>query len=293
MKRHTTTYFLGAIALATFSLQSCSDSRRLGDQAVIQPAPSSKLTTKFRTHPKPLLRSYAAQFKRCDESNYFNGRRMKGMGKCRHADPGLRDLNNLKGFYGFPDGSIMYSAKLSLDVDGGYAPCNTLGGKSDQCPTTYEYKKLSRADRKLPDWRRQWVTSDLVPYIVLPYDSRRPGPPTDADSVEFRKRTKIKIGDVGVVIHEGKVIPVLIADGGPHNKIGEGSLALFDRLGSSRCAKRLPSDQRFCKKVKNWSLGKNVTTIMFPNSRIKGLTPSNTNAKVKEVALRRYRALIK
>ena len=97
----------------------------------------------------------------------------------------------------------------------------------------------------------------------------------------FRDKTGVAIGDVGVVVDGSKVVPVLVADGGPHSKIGEGSLALFDALGDTRCAKRLASDPRFCTKVKNYSLDRTVEYILFPGSKMNGLTPSNTNEKVR------------
>ena len=238
-----------------------------------------------------ILTSYSAQFQRCDRENIFNGREMRGNKRCRNPDPRRRDLNNLDGFFRLNGKAIAFRAKMSVDVDGGYAPCAGTRGRTDQCPTTYFYKKLSPGDEALPKWRQKYVTSDIVPYVVIPYDSLLPGRPNDRESREFRDKTGIAMGDVGVVVDGDKTIPVLVADGGPHNKIGEGSLALFDALGDTRCARRLASDPRFCTKVKNYSLGRTVEYILFPGSKINDLTPSNTNRKVSEKALKLYRAL--
>lgn len=241
---------------------------------------------------EPILVDYASQFQRCDRENIFNGRQMKGNKRCRHPNPRRRDLNMLEGFYRLEGTAISFKAKMSVDVDGGYPPCAGVKGATDQCPTTYRYKSLSPGDENLPKWRRTYVTSDLVPYVVIPYDSLKSGRPNDRESREFRDNTGVQIGDVGVVVYEDKVIPVLVADGGPHNKIGEGSLALFDALGHSRCAERVANDPKFCARVKNYSLGKTVEYILFPNSAINGLTPSNTNQLVRKKAIQLYSDLL-
>lgn len=235
---------------------------------------------------------YAAQFQRCDRENIFNGRVMKGNKRCRHPNPRRRDLNMLDGFYDIGGKAISFKAKMSVDVDGGFAPCTGVGGSTDQCPTTYRYKALSPGDEKLPKWRKTYVTSDLVPYVVIPYDSLRSGRPNDPESREFRDRTGVSMGDLGVVVDGDTVVPVFVADGGPHNKIGEGSLALFDALGDTRCASRAATDNRFCEKVKNYSLGRTVEYILFPGSAIDGLTPSNTNELVRAKALQLYEDVV-
>jgi hypothetical protein len=238
-----------------------------------------------------ILDDYTAQFQSCDRENVFNGRTMRGNKRCRNPNPRTCDLNNLDGFYQIGAAAISFSAELSVDVDGGYAPCAGEGGSTDLCPTTYRYRSLTSGDEALPDWRETYVTSDLVPYVVIPYDSLLDGRPNDPQSREFRDRAGIQMGDVGVVVDRGNVVPVFVADGGPHNKIGEGSLALFDALGDTRCARRLAEDPRFCAQIKNYSLGRTVEYIMFPGSAINGLTPSNTNELVSEKAMKLYNAL--
>jgi hypothetical protein len=235
----------------------------------------------------PFLADYAAEFAACDSAGTFNGRAMTGARSCR-GDP-----NRLAGFERLPGGAIGFTSKLSLDMDGGWKACNSPG-LTDLCPTTYVYPELRgrpEAEQKAR-WREAFVTSDTVPYVVIPVASNHPDPgQRRQEGREFRDRTGIVVGDVGVVILGERVIPVLVADGGPHNKIGEGSLALFDALGASRCRARVAGAPEFCADVLNASLDGTVRTILFPGSAIAGLTPDTVNAQVSERARALYAAL--
>jgi hypothetical protein len=235
-----------------------------------------------------ILADYAAEFSKCDQQNTFNGRQMTGSRRCS-GDP-----NRLVGFRRLPGGAITFRAKLSLDIDGGWKACSNPGA-TDQCPTSYIYEawRGKPTAQQKANWQEAFVTADLVPYIVTPLASNAADVATrEKESAEFQEKTGISVGDLGVVRHGDLVIPVFVADGGPHNKIGEGSLALFDALGDTRCKEREPSQPKFCKVIKDFSLEDTVETIIFPGSSIAGLTPSDTNAKVAAKAMELYEALL-
>lgn len=61
----------------------------------------------------------------------------------------------------------------------------------------------------------------------------------------FASLTKIRMGDFGVVVANDKVIPVIVADIGPTNKIGEGSAALLSRLAKEGQAHTLAEGVRY------------------------------------------------
>ena len=230
---------------------------------------------------------YRVQFKKCDEQNVFRGENMKGYRRCYNDK--YKDPNNLNGLIKFPSGAIMFDAKMAVDVDGGYNPCAGTPGKTDLCPTTYVFDQArgwSEAKRK-KNWRKAYANSDTLPYVVIPWASGG----YDADPKEFSKLTGITMGDVGVIVYRDKVVPVLVGDGGPHNKIGEGSLAAFDAIGVTRCGKRHSAHPDYCTEVLNYSLSKPVLYFLFPNSSVKDATPANIYEIVSAKAMTLFEEL--
>ena len=213
----------------------------------------------------PFNEEYRKQFELCDKENTFNGETMKGFRKCS-GDP-----NNVKALLKFPDETIFFESKLSLDIDGSWKACNDPG-LVDLCPTSYSWKGLSGNNK--------FVDSDKFPFIVIP-----------ATSPEFRNKTGITMGDLGVVVYKDKVIPIFVADGGPFNKLGEGSSALFRELGEDRCTKRNTDGN--CINFRNTSIVGKVLFFVFPKSKISDLSPDNAINKIKSEALSRFQKLKK
>ena len=75
--------------------------------------------------------------------------------------------------------------------------------------------------RPLRDPRR-YVDSARVPYLSIPPELRELG---------------VRLGDVARVRYRGQACEAIVADVGPHGKLGEGSIALANALG-------IPSDPR-------------------------------------------------
>lgn len=169
---------------------------------------------------RPLDEDYRAQFDRCDRENIFRGVAMTGFRRCS-TDP-----NRVRALLKFPNGTIFFESKMGLDIDGSHKAC-TDPSLVDLCATWFEWPNLTGNAR--------FVDSDKFPYAVIPIA----GGGTSA-AREFRDKTGVGRGDLGVVVFRDKVVPVFVADGGPRNKLGEGSAALFRELGEDRCREMGP-----------------------------------------------------
>jgi hypothetical protein len=63
----------------------------------------------------------------------------------------------------------------------------------------------------------RYVDSETVPYVVI--------------SQSFLPRYAVRLGDVAMVIYQTREVGAVVADIGPRNHYGEGSIALADALG--------------------------------------------------------------
>jgi len=92
---------------------------------------------------------------------------------------------------------------------------------------------------------RSFLVAEYDPFIVIPVNIL-----TDSNDAHAPK-----IGDYAVVIHDGKLYPSLVGDGGPTYKVGEASLRMAKQLnGRSTPYSRPVSDLK-------------VTYLIFPGSR--------------------------
>jgi hypothetical protein len=227
----------------------------------------------------PLNENYRKQFDDCDKRNFFNGADMT-LFKYRNCDG---DKNNLKSLLKFTNGAIFFQSKMSLDVDGSWKACCQTPGKTDLCSTAYNFKPSVAVS--CDSYKNGvFVDPDIYPYIVMPTSAPKGLPNRTEQSREFVKNTNVKMGDIGIVIYKNKIVPVFVADGGPHNKIGEGSSALFRELGETWC-------REFNRKG---SIEKEVLFFIFPNSKINQLDSESPNERlrlIKEVAERKFNEL--
>jgi hypothetical protein len=221
----------------------------------------------------PVDEGYRHEFAMCDRAGSFRGhvsRYTKGCASDPNAVTALRRL---------PGGAIAYVSKLAVDLDGSPFACGPNHGRMDQCPTALMLRDDGGAE--VP------VDADAIPYVVIP-DA---GPPDVAG--EFSRRTDVHVGDFGVVIVAGRLVPVIVADTGPYSKLGEGSLALHRLLGRDQCTKR--DDTGACVAVIEdmASIGQGVTTILFPGSARRDLTPGNIRAITRREGMRYFERLSK
>lgn len=228
---------------------------------------------------KNIDNDYKKSFDNCDKP-----------GKKCHDDP-----NNVKALLRFGDDAVFFDSKMSLDLDGSFVGCNCGNnmGSSDQCSTSYfwtifpnDYDSTAKKDRCKFYEKQFFVDSNEIPYIVIPN--------------KFQNHFKINKtpynfvtatgADFGVVIYNGKIVPVMVADQGPSFRIGEGSAALLRAAGQERCVK---FDGKQCVKYLDRSADENALYFVFPNSSIGKNNFNNKNALelIKQEALKNFEAL--
>ncbi len=207
--------------------------------------------------------AYRAQFDGCDRDERFRGHRTHG---CRDDPNAVTALRRL------PDSAIAYTAKLAVDLDGSAFACGPDRGRMDQCPTSLMLPDAKGRDRP--------VDSDAIAYVVIPEAG-----PRDVRG-EFGRLTGVRVGDFGVVIARGHVVPVIVADTGPFAKLGEGSLALHRALGRELCTGR--GADGVCRRVVEpmESIGGDVTTVLFPGSARSDLTRATLAETVRREGMR-------
>jgi hypothetical protein len=188
-----------------------------------------------------------------------------------------RDPSNVRALLRLADGGILWQSKMALDVDGSWAAWNGLPGATDLKETAYKWPGSLN-----PSVQSSQIDPDRIPYVVMPIDgiTRLSGDASGNLGREFASKTGLRLGDMGVAIYKGRWSPVLIADGGPFMRLGEGSSRLFEALGQSRC-KKWSADGQTCigpggeYPYRNFGIGRDVIFVLYPGSRNDQLTPAN------------------
>lgn len=216
--------------------------------------------------------SYRARFDACDaapdtDPTGFEGRRGCG-----------GDANRVRWLRRLPGGPVAWTSKLAVDLDGSALACSDTRGRMDQCGTSLMLPDAGGASTP--------VDADRVPYVVIPVS--RPGEPRG----EFTRLTGVGVGDFGVVLWRGRVVPVIVADTGPWPKLGEGSLALHRELGHDECRQR--DSAGVCRGGSDdmGSIDEGVITVLFPGSARTDLTSETVEAVTRAEGARlwaRYR----
>jgi len=231
----------------------------------------------------PIDEKYRKKFAECDSNNVFDGVQFsiyKNKEKknikwypCKSDPSNFSRFERIKAPSGGKD-AVLFVSNLALDLDGSDKAC-TNPGKTDNCSTSLMLDPTSKTPCVIKTASGKEcvpVRADHIPYAVIPAAA-----PEGIDPMEFRNLTHLTWGDYGVVILKDKIIPVIVADGGPAYKIGEGSAALRKALSSN------PRD-----------FEKGVTFILFPHSRDKrsSLSPDTLGDVVKQKGLDLYRRLL-
>jgi len=105
--------------------------------------------------------------------------------------------------------------------------------------------EIEEVQREINDLRKySFLISKADPFIVLPgFMFRQPNHPFEP-----------KLGDIAVVIFQGKLYPALVGDAGPSYKVGEASLRICRQLDPRSNAYNRPSSDL------------NITYVVFPGS---------------------------
>jgi hypothetical protein len=230
----------------------------------------------------PLDEAYRKEFENCDTRNTFQGLPVPPNRSCR-SDP-----NKVKALLKFPDGTIFYESKMSLDRDGSWIACKGNKRLGDLCATSLSWSNIT----KNPD---RFIDSDNFAYIVNPLVNFN-----GKIDRTFQNKTGNDLGDLGIVVYKDKVVPVFIVDNRPYNKLGEGSTKVHELIGEDKCKRRRTdgktrpdienrwTSDTFCEEHRIVSVDDKVLFFIFPKSKISGLNPTNATTKINTEALKRF-----
>ncbi|PWW01846.1 chitosanase (glycosyl hydrolase group 75) [Hoeflea marina] len=246
----------------------------------------------------PLDEGYRMEFVGCDgdagasKKDHFLGHslRLSGVPESRQFYLCSRDPSHVKALLKLEDGGIYWHSKMALDVDGSWAAWNGIPGATDLKETSYKWPGYPNSSA-----RAAQIDPDRIPFIVIPLAGLKKLTGTASSSLGklFAGTTGIGLGDMGVVIHKGLWTPVLVGDGGPFMRLGEGSSRVFEAIGQSRC-KKWSSDGQTCVgpghpvyPYKNFGLGHDVLFIVYPGTASPDITPDNAVATLCAFARRK------
>jgi hypothetical protein len=153
----------------------------------------------------------------------------------------------------------MFTAKMDIDADGS-PNALTIDPEYGQLTTAFRYRGFHGQEAH--------VDAERVPYIVLPQ--------ADTQNEEFYLQSRVGLGDIAAVVYRGRVEFAFVADVGPPDMIGEGSIALAQALGHN------PFVVRNGQKLVDRAIPGGVVYIVFPGSRLKGATPDNVLQLLQE-----------
>jgi hypothetical protein len=215
--------------------------------------------------------AFSQIFKRCDaakKTDNFSCPNTRKPGKtikggCA-SDPNLNHV-----LFRFPDNTIFFDAKMSVDADGSDYAKKRDGDGVNQSETSLKIGGKS-------------LDAAKIPFIVVPQN--------EATATSFKTETGIGLGDIAVVIYKDKIVYAIVADEGPSCRLGEGSMNLHEKLGHHICRNAA------CSEIRDVSIEKDVLYFVFPNSDIRktiGLTLANLNQKIEIEGKRLFDKLLR
>ncbi len=199
-------------------------------------------------------RTYKSLFDECDVQDKFAGHVLP-----THNGKGLKcsgDRNRVAYLNKYPDGTISFSAKASVDADGSKFACGT--GWPNQCGTWLQFDSGSE---------RKDVNAEDTPFVVVPLAMSSTG-------ISFLEDTGVGRGDLAVAVKGNKCSFGLVGDAGPYFRLGEVSLRSHADLGHPRCKK---PNEHPCTAISDVSIPSGVHYLIFPKSRPVPLTSQNVN----------------
>jgi hypothetical protein len=197
----------------------------------------------------PIDEGYRLQFAQCDAHNTFNGVQFPIVRHGRtiwygcHSDPSrFARFERFAAAAGAPE-TVLVQSKLGWDEDGSPKACSGAHGVTDQCTTSLMLGASADSPCVISNPSGKEcipLNADLILYVVIPAAA-----PHGIEPNAFSRLAKVKLGDYGVVIANGKVVPVIVGDEGPAYKIGEGSTGLLRALSNDGKVHTYSSDVNF------------------------------------------------
>jgi len=195
---------------------------------------------------------------------------------------GKGDPSLCKAILQFPDGTVFWSSKMSVDADGAPSAPGRPNGKELDPGSGDPKTSLTFAPGK-------FLSSEANHYIVL---AQAPDANGDPNGKPFHP--DLNLGDVAVVIFKDKITAAICGDFGPVPKIGEGSIRVhedFHPPGPDPCRKR-DKTKGFCLRILNASIEEDVLFFVFPGSGFGNtLAPGTIETRVKERAFSLFNKL--
>lgn len=186
----------------------------------------------------------------CDTTDRFAERALP-----THKGRQLRcstDKNRVDFIRQYPDGTVVFRSKMSVDADGAPVSAGPHASSTDQPITWLTFDKGSQ---------RHYVNAEDVPFVVVP--SQVPN-----SSVSFQKRAGIRKGDLAIVFAKGRCSFGIVGDSGPYFRLGEASLRTHEDLGNPQCAVPLQYPcRRLLRGGSGVGIAAGVTFIIFPGTR--------------------------
>lgn len=204
----------------------------------------------------PVGTRFRARFRECESRNTCDGRPQRF--GCSRDPSHNTALLRLSG------GVVFFDGKMGLDADG--SPLSKLRGGTNLPETSFRFDVPGNPS----------VDADKIPYIVLPGKG-------------FAGELGLENGDIAAVVFGDKITFAMVADAGPPCKIGEGSIQLHEELGHKVCLAR--NEKGECTRLRELSIEKDVLYFVFPNSKIRGLTPDNAKQSIAQEGERLFKSL--
>jgi len=173
--------------------------------------------------------TYKKLYAECDSGDAFNGKSLPMFdGRPLRCST---DRNRATHIRKFPDGTIVFQAKMSVDADGSLASRGPNASATDQAQTWPTFDQGS-ADH--------FVNAEEVSFVVVPQASER-------FRTNFRGDTGIGKGDLAIIMKGSRCSLGVVGDTGPSFRIGEGSIKAHEDLGNPQCK---VAGQHPCQKLK-------------------------------------------
>jgi hypothetical protein len=218
--------------------------------------------------------TFAELYAECDETDTFAGRPLptfRGKPLMCSTDP-----NRVTQLVQFPDKTVVFQAKASVDADGSPVSCGPNKSKTDQCQTWLTYDSESS---------RKFVDAEQVPFVVVPL-------PMPGRKISLMQATGIGKGDLAIALHNDRCTFAVVGDAGPYFRLGELSIAAHADLGNPQCRGREKPCTRLVSGGSGRGIPANVTYLIFPGTRPTPLTAENTLVQARDGSLAAFNRFI-